>query len=283
MKYKIRKFSSFFVYQGELMRNKNKFDLLSEIAGRDNFYLNSNAKIKYDKVNFIQIYVRLVVVPIVLFLCVLIQGCATGIHEDYTNVPFDYVPSPPGNETISVRIGMEKLVDKRPESDRSVTKMIVDVDEKVTAKLLEDFRSSRIFESVDYPVQKEDALIIKGEIRRFYWEDAPTNIGAIPVVGFSLYFGAPTGSINAEANLCVQLINSKTGQVVAEYDKIAERKKLHNLYNYSKQHGAYKTEDGTEKWSAQGTELAEAFWDVSNQIKESIISDYKQGRLIIPQ
>lgn len=265
------------------MRNKNKFDLISKIAEGDNFYPNSNAQIKYSNVNFIQIYVRLVVVLIALFLCVLIQGCAIGLHNSCTIVPFDYVPSPPGNETISVRVGMEKLVDKRPESDRSATKRIVDVDEKVTAKLLEDFRSSRIFESVDYPVQKEDVLIIKGEIRRFYWKDAQTNIGAIPVAGFSIFFGAPTGSINAEANLCVLLINPKTGQVVAEYDKIAERKKLYNLYNANKQHGAYTTEDGTNGCYTQGTELAEAFWEVSNQIKESIISDYKQGRLIIPQ
>lgn len=266
------------------MRNKDKFDLLSKITERNNFYLNSSTKIKYNKCNVIQNRIGLIFVLFVLFLCVLIQGCAITLHRSFTNMPFDYVPSPPSNETISARIGMEKLIDKRPKSDRSATKRIVDIDEKVTAKLLEDFRSSKVFLDVDYPVQNEkDVLIMRGEIRHFYWKDAPTNIGAIPVVGFSTWFGAPVGNISAVVNLYVQLINLKTGQVVAEYDKIAERKKAYNLYNYGKQHGVHKTDDGTKVYYGQGTELTEAFWEVSKQIKESIISDYKQGRLIIPQ
>lgn len=262
------------------MRNENKFDLISEIAERDNFYPNNNTKIKYDKVNIIQIHVKLVIAPIILFLCVSIQGCAPGL---YTNVPFDYVPSPPGNETIRALVGMEKLVDKRPESDHSATKMIADVDEKVTAKLLEDFRSSRIFETVDYPVQKEDVLIIKGEIRRFYWKEAQYTIIDIVGMGCPKFFGVPMGSLNAEVNLCIQLVNPETGQIIAEYDKFAKRKELYNIYNVSKKHGLYKTDDGKKEWSGQGTELAEAFWEVSKQIKENIIADYKQARLVIPQ
>jgi hypothetical protein len=48
-------------------------------------------------------------------------------------------------------LGMEKFADSRPADDKEVTKGIPDIDEKVTAKVLDDFRSSGMFARVDFP------------------------------------------------------------------------------------------------------------------------------------
>jgi hypothetical protein len=116
---------------------------------------------------------RLRALASVLSLALLLQGCATLVGS----VPFKYVPSLAGGEPLTLRLGMEKLVDKRPDGDRSATESITDVDEKVTAKLLEDFRSSQMFAAVDFPLQGDkDDLVLKGEITRFYWKLTPSPI-----------------------------------------------------------------------------------------------------------
>jgi len=208
---------------------------------------------------------KLSVILIVFFVFLLLQGCATL----NSSVPFKYIPSLPTTETIDLRLGMEKLVDIRPEKDRSATKSIADVDEKVTAKLLEDFRSSQIFTTVDYPIQKEkDDLILKGEIKRFYWKTSISPIAFIPIINLAIYFGAPMYNVEGVAHFHFQLINAKTENVVAEYDKMAIKKETYSLYNF--------------KAGEAGAELAEAFRDVSKQIKEAILSDIKRGRIPVP-
>lgn len=176
---------------------------------------------------------------IILIISSVIQGCTTyGIGM----MAFDYIPSLPGSEPINIRVGIEKLLDKRPETDRSTTKDTVNLDERVTHKLFDDFQSSKIFSEVNYPVKKEeDILIIKGDIKRFYYKD-------------TFYYGGIT-SFTAEVNLHVQLVNSGTGKVLAEYDKSSVRK----------------------------DSLSEAFRDVVKQIKENIVSDFKQGRIVVTQ
>ncbi len=85
---------------------------------------------------------------IVCLTVLFLQGCATLNGS----VPFKYVPSLASAEPTDLHVGMEKFVDKRPQEDFKCTKSIADVDEKVTAKFLEDFRSSQIFTTVDFPV-----------------------------------------------------------------------------------------------------------------------------------
>lgn len=174
---------------------------------------------------------------IILITSSVIQGCAT---YDINMTAFEYIPSLPSSEPINIRVGIEKLLDKRPETDPSTTKDTVDLDGRITHKLFEDFQSSKIFSEVDYPVKKEkDVLIIKGDIKRFYCKD-------------TFYYGGIT-SFKTEVNLYVQLVDSGTGKVVAEYDKSSLRK----------------------------DSLSEAFRDVVKQIKENIVSDFKEGRLKI--
>jgi hypothetical protein len=195
-------------------------------------------------------------------LALLLQGCATLVGS----VPFKYVPSLAGGEPLNVRLGMEKLVDKHPEGDRSATESITDVDEKVTAKLLEDLRSSQMFATVDFPARNDkNDLILKGEVKRFYWKLTPNPIVFIPIINLAIYFGIPIHDAEGIANLQVQLVSSKTGKVLAEYDKTSTRTATYTLYNL--------------KAGEAGSELADAFRDVAKQIKDAVLADGKAGRL----
>lgn len=208
---------------------------------------------------------KLFAIAIVLFVGTLLEGCVTLNGS----VPFKYVSSLPTGEPISLRAGMEKLVDSRPEDDRSATKSISDVDEKITSKLLEDFRSSQLFTAVDFPIQRDkDAVIIKGEIKRFYWKLTPSPVIFIPLIQLLMYFGVPIYDVVGVADIHVQLVNPATGQILKEYDKSSTKTESYTLYNL--------------KAGEAGAELAEAFRDVSKQIKESIVSDINGGRLSVP-
>lgn len=199
-----------------------------------------------------------------LALALLLQGCATLVGT----VPFKYVPSLATGEPFSLRLGMEKLADKRPDGDRSATESIPDVDEKVTAKLLEDFRSSQMFASVDFPLQSDkDDLVLKGEIKRFYWKLTPSPIVFIPIINLLIYFGVPVHDAEGVAQLSVQLASSKTGKIVAEYDKNSTRTATFTIYNF--------------KAGEAGSELADAFRDVAKQIKDAILADARAGRLTV--
>lgn len=208
---------------------------------------------------------KLIGLMIFCFAGILLQGCATLNGS----VPFKYVPSLATGEPSNLRVGMEKFVDKRPDDDRSATESINDVDEKVTAKLLEDFRSSQIFTAIDLPVQREnDDLIMQGEIKRFYWKLKPSPIVFIPFISIAVYFGAPTYYVDGIAKLDVRFVNPKTGEVVASYDKSSTKAETYSIYSF--------------KAGEAGAELAESFRDVSKQIKEAIFSDIKAGRLKKP-
>ncbi len=207
---------------------------------------------------------RLRLPTIAVSMALLLQGCATLVGT----VPFKYVPSLATGEPFSLRMGMEKLVDQRPDGDRSATESIPDVDEKVTAKLLEDLRSSQMFTAVDFPTQGDkDELILKGEIKRFYWKLTPSPIVFIPLINLLIYFGIPIHEAEGVATLRVQLVRTKTGQPIAEYEKSSTRTATYTLYNL--------------KAGEVGSELADAFRDVAKQIKDSIVADGKAGRLAV--
>jgi hypothetical protein len=194
-----------------------------------------------------------------------LQGCATL----NSSVPFKYVPSLTVAEPNEIHLGMERLVDKRPSDDRTATESVSDVDDKVTSTLLSDFRTSRIFASADYPPRQDrDNLIMKGEIKRFYWKYSPSPIIFIPFLGCLIYLGIPAGEAEGIAEISVQMINAKTGAMVAEYNRKDEKKASYTIYNF--------------KVGEAGSELADAFREVSKQIKDSILSDMKAGRFKIP-
>lgn len=197
-------------------------------------------------------------------LGILLAGCATLKGS----TPFRYVPSLAVGEPVGLSVGVQKLEDKRPDDDRSVTQGIVDVDEKVTAKVSEDLRASQVFKALDFPIRREkNEVILKGEIKRFYWKLSPNPIALIPVANLIVYFGVPVNRLEGIASLRVQLVNSRTGLTIAEYEKTSTRTERSTLYTF--------------KAGEAGSELAEAFRDVMKLIKDAIASDAKAGRLVL--
>jgi hypothetical protein len=163
-------------------------------------------------------------IPFALFL----YGCSITLNS---NVPFQYTPSLISSEGMPYRLGVEKLQDKRPNDDRETTENIKDVDEKITVKLIDDLRSSQLFSSVQFPVNKNrDDFVLQGELRRFSWKASTNTIVWIPIINFAIYFGAPIISVDSSVQLHVQLIDAKTSTVVGDYTKSAEQEKSYSLY-----------------------------------------------------
>ena len=166
----------------------------------------------------------------------------------------------------SAVLGMEKFVDRRPVEDQEATKSIPDIDEKVTAKILDDLKSSRMFADIHFPARSDkDDLIFKGEIKRFYWKTKHNPIKFIPMVQMLLLLGITSHNIEAVVELKVQIVDAKTGAVLSEYDKTS-----------------IKTDSGTlyvNKSGESGSELAEAFRDVVKQIKDSLAADIQTEKI----
>jgi hypothetical protein len=165
-------------------------------------------------------------------------------------------------------LGMEKFADSRPADDKEVTKGIPDIDEKVTAKVLDDFRSSGMFARVDFPARRDkDDLIVKGDIKRFYWKTNHNPIKFIPIVNLLLLLGITSYNIEAVVELKVQVLDPRTGAVLSEYDKTSTKTDTATLYD--------------NKHGESGAELAEAFREVVKQIKDGMASDIQNGKIRI--
>lgn len=183
-----------------------------------------------------------------------------------SNVPFQYTPSLVASESGICRLGVDKLTDHRPPEDRETTEEIADVDEKITAKLIEDLKSSNLFSGVHYSSDKtRDDFVLQGEIRRFSWKASTNPVVWIPLVNLSIYFGAPIVNVESAVQLTVRLLDARTGQVAGEYKKLAEREKSYSLYDNLKAGEA-------------GAELADSLRTVVKQTKEAIAVDIRKPR-----
>jgi hypothetical protein len=193
----------------------------------------------------------------------LVSGCSTLNGS----VPFRYVPSLNTMQQNDAVIGMDKFADSRPADDKEVTKAIPDIDEKVTSKVLEDFRSSGMFARVDFPPRRDkDDLVIKGEIKRFYWKTNHNPIKFIPIIGqVLLLLGITSYNIEAVVELDVQILDARTGAVLSEYDKTSTKTDSATLYD--------------NKSGESGAELAEAFREVVKQVKDGIAVDIQNGKI----
>lgn len=193
------------------------------------------------------------VVLIGIFL-VLVSGCAS-INS---NIPFQYQPSLIAvDKRINKSVGINMFEDIRPEKDKGYTKSIKDLPEKVTAKVIEDFEKSKIFDAVHYPTQETDDLVINGKINRFMWQMYSSTVSYIPGVNLALYFGAPAYEAYAVADITLEVKDNRTGKILGNFNKSSEIKNPHTLYNV--------------KAGEYGAELAEAFRDVIKALKEDIL------------
>lgn len=189
----------------------------------------------------------------VLFMS--IGGCAS-LKAD---VPFAYTPSLREGETIQGRAVFQKIEDLRSKSHRRSTREIPDCAEKLTAKLVEDFRSTRVFTDVDYSPGSTDAdYMITGQLEEFSWEAFYAPSYFIPVVNLIHYFGVPVVSYTGEAQLTlhVQPVGAASSH---EHAGTARNRTYHNIYE--------------QKAAEGGVELQYALRDAIKQIKEQISND----------
>lgn len=193
----------------------------------------------------------------VLVLLLTIAG-VSGCTSLKGNVPFQYQPSLVNStKTVEKSIGFNILADERPEKDvKSTKKTIKDVPNKITYKIMEDFKSSDIFTDVNFPSKPSDDLIIDGTINRFYWKIKPKFTAFIPYLPL---FGVPVQDVIGEADITLVIKDKVTGDVVATINGASSEKLSYTLYNFSV--------------GEAGSELAEALRESVKQLKEKILTE----------
>lgn len=175
------------------------------------------------------------------------------------NVPFGYQPSLiTVSKKIDKNVGFEVFSDLRPANEIKATERpIQDITNKITYKVIEDFRSSNIFDEINFPTNETDDLIIKGEINKFIWraEDNWFAILLFPLV----YFGLPIGDYVGEADITLKVLDKKSGQVLGSVRGAGSQRLSVSLYSMSV--------------GEVGSELAEAFRQCVKQLKEKILTE----------
>ncbi len=190
----------------------------------------------------------------VLFFITTCYGCASL----NANVPFRYQPSLVSSaKKIDKTVGLNMLLDKRPEGDIAYTKSIKDISEKVTAKLLEDFKVSNIFKEIHYPAQSGDDIVINGTIDRFIWKLYATPISYIPILNLVCYFGVPINEAYGIATIALEIKDNKTGSIIGVIEGTSRTDNSYTLYNF--------------KAGEAGTELEEAFREAAKKLKEGLL------------
>lgn len=183
----------------------------------------------------------------------------TGCTSLKGNVPFEYQPSLISvSKKINKKVGFDVLKDMRPDNEvRAMERSIPDITNKVTYKIIEDFKSSGIFEEIDFPAKDTDELVINGEINKFIWraEDNWFAIVFLPLV----YFGLPVGDYVGEADITLKVIDKKTGRMLGTVQGAGEQRLTCTLYN--------------SHVGEVGSELAEAFRQSVKQLKEKMLTE----------
>ena len=170
----------------------------------------------------------------ILLLVFLVGVCIHGCASLDNSIPFTHAVVPHNEQPSLLVLGLDTLVDSRPEGDKKATENISNIEELITTRLAEDLRSSRLFTSVDFPSDKEkDTLIMKGEIKRFYWKMKPSLLAYAPEAAVILLFGIPAGYITGTVQLHVAIVNPRTGETLTEYDKTSTKKASRSLYKLS--------------------------------------------------
>ena len=183
-----------------------------------------------------------------------IAGCAT-LNG---NVPFQYQPSIKTSDMkINKIVGINILVDERPQADISATKSIKDISEKVTSKILEDFKKSDMFDKVHIFGKDSDDFIIDGTIDRFLWKADPVVTSFIPFLNLIHIFGVPTYTVYGEAGITLFVKNAKTKKIIGKFAKFSQNKSYYTLYK--------------AKAGEYGAELSESFRSVMKEIKEEML------------
>jgi hypothetical protein len=195
------------------------------------------------------------------FYCIILS-LLTGCASLNSNTPFRYQPSLISQTgSIDKVTAIKILLDKRPKEDIAYTKNITDVCEKVTAKLLEDFKASGIFKEIHYPPRAGDEIVISGSIERFTWKLYTMPLGFIPLLG---YLGIPTLKGEGVATIVLEVRDAKTDVLIATLRESAKVENYFTVYNF--------------KIGDSGTELEDAFREVGRKLKEGLLTQLNWKR-----
>ncbi len=198
---------------------------------------------------------NVLLIAVALFSVGLLSGCASLKG----NVPFQYQPSLISNtERINKSVGFNIVKDGRSQQDiKSNEKTLKDVPNKVTYKMMEDFKSSGIFEEVNFPSQESDDIIINGTLNRFSWK---VNTNWFSVIFFPLvYLGLPLETHVGDVDISLEIVDKESGKVLGNIQGSGSESSTYSLYNYPV--GEF------------GSELAEAFRESVKQLKEKMLSE----------
>ena len=200
--------------------------------------------------------VPLEVCVLCLALMVLMSSGCASLKAD---VPFAYTPSLRVGQSIEGKAVFQQIQDVRSKRHRRSTREIPDCADKLTSKLVEDFRSTRLFNDVDYsPTPTEADFIITGRLEKFSWNVFYMPTYYIPVVSLIHVFGVPVVIFTGEAQLTLEVQAAGTASP-RRYTGSAKNKTSHTLYEYKSAQG--------------GVELQYALRDAIKQIKEQITND----------
>src|SRR3989338_4549797 len=147
---------------------------------------------------------------IILTICLIaVSGC-TSLKG---NVPFQYQPSLiSSSKKINKTIGFNIIEDRRSSKDiKSMEKTIQDVPNKVTYKMMDDFKSSNMFTEVNFPPKDSDDIIINGELHRFSWK---VNTNWLAILTYLMYFGLPIEEHVGDVDISLEIIDNKSGEIL---------------------------------------------------------------------
>lgn len=184
---------------------------------------------------------------------------SSGCSSLKADVPFAYTPSLRMGQAIEGKAVFLQIQDVRPKKDRRSTREIPDCADKLTSKLVEDFRSTRLFSDLEYsPSRIEADFIITGRLEKFSWNTHQAITSYIPVVSLIHLLGFPYVTSTGEAQLTLEVQAGETASP-RQYAGSAKNKTSYSYYEF--------------KNVERGVELQYALRDAVKQIKEQITKD----------
>jgi len=197
---------------------------------------------------------------VVCLLCLpLMLLTSTGCSSIKADVPFAYTPPLRMGQPIEGKAVFQHIDDVRSKRESRSTREISDCADKLTSKLVEDFRNTRLFSEVEYLPSATDAdFVITGRLEKFSWNTGHVFTAFIPVVSLIHYFGVPYVISTGEAQLTLEVRAEETASP-RQYTGYGKNKTSYNIYEF--------------KNVAAGVELQYALRDAVKQIKEQITND----------
>ena len=207
---------------------------------------------------------NLMIMILVGFLSLLLASCAA---LPKGSILFQHTPLIPKGK-IAANVGMEPLQDKLPESDRNSLKTIENVSEQVSYLVCKDFQDAGLFKSIklDYNPNEVD-IVLKGELRSFYWRSGVTPTLFLPLIQIIHLLGVPAGKNTGKAEIYLELVNAKTGQTISSYDESSESRKSFTIYQW------------TSARTSGGEETSYALREVIDRLRDDILRD--KGKIAV--